>query len=212
MVKHRVRTVGLANTRHRRAGQAVSAVPWAGIKIQTDRQGARGVQKVIIDLKQVTVLALPVQRVSMQTRQYEYPVKHAAQVSIKIKMLGQLQVNVIIVLLANIKVNRENRPVHPAVISKVVIAGELALTERQRKRAATLIIKSLQVTTTCSGQVVVRMIVDTTVGEQDLPAAGTVINGDEHAGQAIQTTAIRWRGGTVIDVTAGRDTTQDITV
>jgi hypothetical protein len=56
------------------------------------------------------------------------------------------------------------------------------------------------------------MIVDTTVGEQDLPALETVINGDEHAGQAIRTTATLWRGRTVIIAIAGRDMTQGITL
>ena len=56
------------------------------------------------------------------------------------------------------------------------------------------------------------MIVDTIADEQDLLALETVINGDEHAGQAIRTTATLWRGTTVILAIAGRDMTQGITL
>ena len=56
------------------------------------------------------------------------------------------------------------------------------------------------------------MIVDTIADEQDLLVLETVINGDEHAGQAIRTTATVWHEVTVIIAIAGRDMTQGITL
>ena len=93
----------------------------------------------------------------------------------------------------------------------MVTLGEAVLTELQRKKVATLTIRNLQVIMICSGQAGATMIVITTVVVTDLLELEMVTNGDELAGRAIQTIAIRWQGPIAIDATAGHDMTQGTT-
>ena len=90
--------------------------------------------------------------------------------------------------------------------------GEAALTELQKKKVATLTIRSLQVIMICFGQAGATMIVITTVVVTDLLEVEMVINGDELAGQAIQMIVILWREPIAIDATAGHDMTQGTTL